>query len=153
MLEVALCLAELPVMRPEAIEKVRELESVAMTLPQTDIPTSHVFHAGMYGRTIMIPAGVMLTGALIKRATMLIVSGDCIVYIGNAAVKLTGYNVVPARANRKQVFMALTDTHMTMFFPTTVKNVAEAEVEFTDEADLLFSRKLEAQNHITVTGE
>ena len=39
--------------------------------PQVAIQTTHHFHAGLYSRTIRIPAGVMITGALIKIPTLL----------------------------------------------------------------------------------
>lgn len=138
-----------PAMSASAIETVRKLESYTLQAPQTKIPTSHIFHAGVYARTIMIPAGVILTGALIKIATMLIVQGDCIVYIGDQARELHGYHVLAASPGRKQAFIAIKDTHMTMFFSTNAKNVEQAEDEFTDEANLLFSRAADAINYIT----
>lgn len=128
-------------MSQEAIEKVRRVETAARKLEQVPIETDHVFHAGVYARTVMIPAGVLITGTLIKIATLLIVSGDATVFIGDGAVRLTGYSVVPAAAGRKQVFYAHTDVYLTMVFPTDAKDVDAAEREFTDEIDLLMSRK------------
>ena len=122
-------------------------------LPQQPIATSHLFHAGMYARSIDLPAGVVLTGALIRIATLLIISGDVIMYVDGAARELHGYHVIAASAHRKQVFVALCDTQMTMLFPTRAKTVAQAEDEFTGEADLLLSRGMSGSNIITVTGE
>lgn len=146
-------------MSDQAIEAVRKLETEAMAKPQTPIATDHVLHGGMYARTIVIPAGVTLTGALIKIATILILNGDAIAYMerpdrkGGGAVRLTGYHVLPASARRKQAFVAQLDTYLTMIFPTGTKTVAEAEAEFTDEANLLFSRNVGAENHIIITGQ
>lgn len=134
-------LAPIQSMDAASIAKVYEIESLALAMPQVDIATQHVFHAGMYARTIMIPAGVMLTGALIKIATMLIVQGDAIVYIGDRSIELKGYHVVPASAGRKQAFVAMADTYLTMIFPTDATEIADAEDEFTDEADMLMSRR------------
>lgn len=131
----------IPAMSPRAIDNVRRLEEVALTCPQVAIPTDHVLHAGLYARTITIPAGVVLTGALIKIATLLIVQGDAVVYVEGGPVELRGYNVLAAAAGRKQAFIAETDVNLTMIFPTQAKTVEEAETEFTDEADRLFSRK------------
>jgi hypothetical protein len=128
-------------MSDAAIDKVRQFESQALSMPQIDIPTSHVIHAGMYARTIMIPAGTILTGALIKIATILIINGNVIAYIGSETIEFTGYNVLPASENRKQAFLAKTDTYLTMIFPTDVDNINDAEEQFTDEADMLISRK------------
>lgn len=136
-----------------AIERVRTLTAASMKLQQVNIETSHVIHAGMYARTIMIPEGVTLTGALIKIATMLIVAGDVLVSIGDETIELVGYNVLAASKNRKQAFFARTNTHLTMIFPSGAQDIEDAESEFTDEADILLSRKNPESNHIVITGE
>ncbi|MDR1947621.1 MAG: hypothetical protein LBQ51_10730 [Desulfovibrio sp.] len=133
--------AYLPVMGSDEVENVRQLESAALLLPQVDIPTEHVFHAGMYARTIKIPAGVMLTGAQIKVATILIISGDTLIYGEDGATRYDGYFVSLGQCGRKQAFYALRDTYLTMLFPTDAASVDEAEREFTDEYEKLFSRK------------
>jgi len=140
-------------MSAAAIDKVRALERQAARLPQLPIETSHLFHAGMYARTVRIPAGVMITGVLIKTATILIISGDVVMYVEGKAKELHGYNVFAASAQRKQAFVALSDAAMTMLFPTEAKTVAAAEDEFTGEADLLLSRRDPGSNTVTVTGE
>ncbi len=143
----------LPAMGQDSIEKVRALESRLAELPQVPVGTFHLIHAGMYARTIMIPAGIMMTGALVKCATILIVNGDAIFYIGDEAIELSGHNVLPGYANRKQAVFAKGDTHATMIFPSSAKSVKESEEEFTDEVDLLFSRKDDSLNEIIITGE
>jgi hypothetical protein len=140
----------IPAMNDAAVERVRAMERIARKLPQTPITTYHLIHAGMYARTITIPAGVVLTGALIKRATILILSGDATVTIGAGVVRVTGYHVLAASAQRKQAFLAHADTNLTMLFPTAAQDVRAAEEEFTDEADLLFSRH--GENVINITG-
>lgn len=128
-------------MGQNGINKVRQLESVALELPQVHIPTDHVFHAGMYARTIKIPAGVVLTGAQIKIPTILIISGDTLVCGEDGATRYTGYHVALGQCWRKQAFYALQDTYFTMLFPTDAATVDEAERQFTDEYEKLFSRK------------
>ena len=136
-----------------AIDNVRRLESLAREMPQVAIATDHVIHAGMYARTVLVPAGVMITGVLIKIATLLIVHGDAVVYVDGGAVQLRGYNVLPASAGRKQAFVAQTDTHLTMIFPSDAKNVEQAERQFTDEVERLSSRLDAESNRIILTGE
>lgn len=143
----------IPTMTEMEINSVRQLEKYTLQAPQTDIATHHVLHAGMYARTIKIPAGVILTGALIKIATLLIVSGDCIVYMGDKSQELHGYHTLAASGNRKQAFIAKTDTYLTMVFATDAEKVDQAEERFTDEFSLLSSRRDDAVNHIVVTGE
>jgi len=141
----------LPAMSDNAIAKVRELEQRVLGGTQLEIETWHVLHAGMYARTIRIPADSVLTGALIKRATLLIFNGHASVYLGADTVELRGHHVIPASAGRKQAFIAHADTDLTMLFPTTATTVEEAEAEFTDEAERLLSRH--GVNHVTITGE
>lgn len=139
-------------MTPEAIDKVRQLEARTAELEQVEIPTDHVLHGGMYARTIKIPAGVLLTGAHIKRATMLVISGHVTVFVGAGTIEINGYQVLPASAGRKQAFLAHADTFVTMLFPSEAASVEAAENEFTDEADRLLSRR-QACESITITGE
>jgi hypothetical protein len=128
-------------MERSEVESVRRLESAALDLPQVHIPTDHVFHAGMYARTIMIPAGVVLTGVQIKIPTILIISGDTLVYGENGPTRYAGYHVALGQSGRKQAFYALRDTYLTMLFPSCAATVDEAERQFTDEYENLFSRK------------
>lgn len=141
----------IPAMSTQAIERVRALECAVRELPQAQIATHHVIHGGMYARTIRIPAGVVLTGVLIKVATVVIVSGDVLVATEGEPMRLVGYHVLPASAGRKQAFIANADTDLTMIFPSRAEDIAAAEEEFTDEVDQLFSRH--GENTITITGE
>lgn len=140
-------------MSDQAIGKVRKYEAELLKMPQVKIATYHVIHAGMYARTVMIPKDCMISGALIKVATVLIVSGHTRIFLDNETAEMEGYNVLAASANRKQAFYAITDTWLTMIFPSKAQTAAEAEDEFTDEADLLMTRKDGAISRITITGE
>lgn len=143
----------IPAMSDAEIQNVCNLEDIALDLEQVSIDTEHTIHGGMYARTIRIPAGTVLTGALIKIATLLIVFGDVDVYIGASVRRFKGYNVIPASQNRKQAFYAIADTYLTMVFPTKAKNVKDAEQEFTDEYHLLLSHLDDKINKVIVTGE
>jgi GNAT superfamily N-acetyltransferase len=143
----------LPAMNAEEIGKVRQLESVLAELPQIDLETQHTIHGGTYSRTIMIPAGAALTGALLKIPTTLVVTGRTTVFIGDKTLELDGHNVLPASAGRKQAFYAHTDTWLTMFCATGAQTLEDIEAEMTDEVDLLSSHKDTSTNLITITGE
>ncbi len=143
----------IPAMSEESIGKVQEVQDKLLSLPQVYLTTDHIIHAGVYVRTIMIPKGVAITGALIKRSVNLSISGHCLVYLGEDEVReFKGYGVCTAMAHRKQAFVAQEDTFLTMFFATDAKTVEEAENEFTDEAELLMSRQPEGINNVTITG-
>lgn len=133
--------AGLPAMSGDDIAKVSLFESFMLEMPQVDIPVTHHLHAGLYARTIRIPAGVVLTGALIRIPTLLVFSGHATVFIGGESVELAGYHVLPAQAGRKQVFQAHADTDLTMLFATDAVTVEQAEEQFTAEADALASRR------------
>ncbi len=132
---------QLPTMSRDEVAKVRALETHLVQMPQVPIATLHHFHAGLYARTIRIPAGVMLTGALIKIPTLLIVSGHVTVFIGGEEQELSGYHVLLGQTGRKQAFLAHRDTDLTMAFATQAETVEQAEAEFTEETDLLMSRQ------------
>lgn len=140
-------------MSQSSIDRARTLERELMALPQEELTTHHLIHAGMYARTIMIPAGMVLTGALIKIATTLIVVGEVKMYVNDGVVELSGYNVLPASAQRKQAFVTVSDTYLTMIFPSAAMTVEQAEAEFTDETEILVSRRDGTRDTITITGE
>lgn len=142
-----------PAMDATAIDTVRALGAALGRLPQVELRTAHVLHAGLYARTIKVPAGVALAGAHVTRATLLIVSGDCECYTGEGTLRLTGYHVLPASAGRAGAFYAHADTHITMLFPTEADSVAEAEAQLTDEPERLLSRRRPDLNDILITGE
>lgn len=145
--------AGLPAMTPASIAAVQLFQGAETQKPQVALDTQHVLHAGLYARTIRLPAGVTTAAALIKIPTLVIVEGDVLVWLGAESRRLTGYTVLPASAGRKQIFSALLDTVITMVFPTDAKTVEEAERAFTDEADLLASRRKDTYNEIIITGE
>ncbi len=125
----------------ESIDKVRQLEQQMLAMPQVEIKTDHYLRDGLYARTIMVPAGCILTGAEIVIETMLIISGNVTVAVDSGSFDLVGYHVIKADAGRKQAFVAHEDTYITMVFPTDATTVEGAENEFTNEPHMLGSRK------------
>lgn len=100
--------------------------------PQVDIPIEHFIHEGVYYRTCKVPKGATVVGALIKIPTTVIVSGKCKTTVGTNVLELNGYCVLKGKAGRRQVFVALEDTNITMCFKTNATTVEEAEKRFTD---------------------
>jgi hypothetical protein len=142
----------LPAMSAADVGKVSRLESRMRDMEQVPIHTTHHFHGGLYARTIRIPQGVAITGALIRIPTLLIVSGHVTVFAGGEPMELQGYHILPGSAGRKQVFVAHADTDLTMVFPSRAQTVEEAEAEFTGEVDFLMSRE-QSDDTIIFTGE
>lgn len=140
-------------MDERALARVRSIESAMMALDQVQMPVHHTIHGGVYTRSVRIPVGVMLAGALIKVPTTIIVNGDVTVWANDQTMRVRGYRVLVGSVGRKQVFVAHGDTDMTMMFATSATSVDEAEREFTDEWELLMSRRHPDINTELVTGE
>ena len=124
-----------------SVEAVRELEVFLLELPQVEMDTTHVVHGGMCARTIMIPAGVVLTGALTNCDNICIVCGDITVTTDEGAKRLTGYNVLPANSGAKRAGVAHADTWWTMVWPTSLTDIQAIEDEMTDESAILQTRR------------
>lgn len=134
----------------ETVNRIESYEVEARKLPQIHIQTEHLFHAGMYARTIRLEPRVAITSVFIKIPTVIVINGACEVYDGRWR-RVAGYNVVPASAGRKMVYVTETQTEITMLFPSKVKTVKEAEEQFTDETDLLLSHACD-DDVVIVTG-
>lgn len=136
---------------PDALARTAQFEEYLFGLPQEPLETLHTIHAGVYTRTITIPRGVAITGALIKVPTTLVINGDVLLTVGGEVTRLKGYNVIPASAGRKTIFAAHRDSQITMIHHTSALSVEEVEMEFTDEWDRLGSRQ--NPNTVVITGE
>lgn len=133
----------------EELELINKLERDTLAnTPQIILPIVHNFEAGCYSRTLMLPAERYLTGALMRRTTQVLVIGDCLMNIHGKFERMVGCAVLSGSAGRKQVFIAIKNTYISMFFATEAKTVAEAEAEFTDQAAELNSRRAGGVNHV-----
>lgn len=133
----SVCLSAVP---PDALRSIYAAQELVASVPQCEVQTEHVLHAGMYGRTIRVGAGMVGVGTLIKIPTLLIVHGEVDLWTPDGWLEVRGYCVLPGCAGRKQVFVTHSAVEMTMLFPTQAQTVDEAEREFTDEYELLMSR-------------
>lgn|GEM_PF-417928 len=144
--------ATVPPTSPELVVKIEEFERELAGGEPVDVPTEHLIHGGMYARTVIVPAGMFFTNVLVKRATVVIVVGSLGMNSGDKWLELEGYNVLPASAGRKQVFVSRTPVIITMVFPTMARTVAEAEAEFTDQAEKLLSRRQDTNRAVITEG-
>jgi hypothetical protein len=122
-------------------EAVRQMETFLLQFPQTDLQTSHVVHGGMVARTILIPAGTVLTGALTNLDNLCVLFGDITVTTDAGPQRLTGFNVLPAAAGSKRAGITHADTWWTTVWTTDLTDIAAIEDEFTNESDLLQTRR------------
>jgi hypothetical protein len=133
----------------QTLVALRDLDTAMLAHPQAEISIDHLLHGGMYARTAHVPAGTVVSGVVMARATVLVLQGDVTVFTGATSVRLTGFNVLPGSAGRKQIFRTHSDVHMTMLLPSNAQSVFEAEHDFTDEPELL----MWTPGHVTITGE
>lgn len=138
---------------PAILDKLIRVSDFIRQFPQISIVTEHLIHGGMYARTIRLESGVVIAGSIIRLATTLIIHGDCTVLAGDERIDLTGYNVLPGCAGRKQLFLTRSSVEMTMLFPTSAKTVEDAENEIFVEVDQLMSRKDGDRDRVTITNQ
>lgn len=122
-------------------EKANRIEQLILSVPQVDLNTSHVVAGGLYARTIVIPAGTILTGAVPNKDHINVVHGDISVTTDEGVKRITGYLVFPAKAGRKRVGLAHAETHWTTLIETALTEIEDIENEVTDEADMLQTRQ------------
>jgi hypothetical protein len=138
---------------PEAIDKVRVLAEGLATLPQIPFVTEHLLHAGMYTRTVRLPAGTVCAAVLIRPPTVLILMGDVDVWSNGELIRLSGYSVLPGSAGRKIAFTTHSDVGMSMIFVTDAQTVDEAQKQFTVEHELLPPLSKADAHIVLITGE
>ena len=127
---------------PEAIARLEALgNELADNFPSAEIRTEHHLHAGVYSRTIYVPAGVAVVGLTVRVPTQLIACGHFRLTDGDRTVEMRGLHVLDGAAGRRAAVYAITASAFTMLFATDAKTVEEAENEFTEEPERLLTRK------------
>jgi hypothetical protein len=122
-------------------EKVRAMEDYMLQFPQVDLSTTHLVFGGMYARTILIPAGTMLTGALTELANICVMCGDITVTTDDGTKRLTGFHVLAAKPGAKRAGIAHSDTYWTTLIPTDLTDITDIEESMTTEAAGLQTRR------------
>jgi hypothetical protein len=123
-------------------DAVRELERGLLALPQIDLHTEQLVHAGMAARTILIPAGTVLTGAQTNIDNLCVMFGDITVTTDEGAKRLTGFHVLAAAAGFKRAGLAHADTWWTTIHRTDLTDLEAIEDEMTSESAMLQTRTL-----------
>ena len=109
-------------------------------IPDPECPVTHVFAPGSYARTIFIPAGTVLTGAIHKEEGFFIIrKGELLVTVGDDVVRVgAGYMGITAKGEKRAGF-AVSDVLFTTFHanPKEIREEKEIWAEFTIPANLL----------------
>jgi mannose-6-phosphate isomerase-like protein (cupin superfamily) len=132
---------------PETHLPIYRLEAELLKLPQVEMPVDHDFCNGLYARTMHIPAGTILTGAVHKDESFFLVrKGHLIVTTdtGTAEVGPGFMSVTPS--NTKRAGIAVTDVEVTTFHPNPT-NEHDPEVIWNMYTVPAPSHVLEAVGH------
>ncbi len=135
---------------------IYRLEEKMKAFPQIDIPVDHQFCHGVYARTITIPAGTLLTGAVHKDECFFLVrSGSILLTTDGEPVKAETGFMVMSKAESKRVGFAIEETVVTTFHanPLEIKEPQELWEHLTIPApdnllEILDSEKLEGKCHL-----
>jgi hypothetical protein len=105
--EVAIKAEHLPIYR---------LEQAIYSLPRVEMPVSHDFCKGIYARTIHIPAGTVLTGAVHKDECFFLVrEGAILITTDREPIKAEAGFMAITKPETKRAGYALVDTVVTTF--------------------------------------
>lgn len=126
-------MSTVPACTSDMLKATQALQDILLQYPQIYLEPEEILHAGCYVRTIRVPKGTLLTGALIKIPTVLIVSGAMRMTVGNRIKVVEGYKVFEGAKGRKTIFEALEDSVITMCFATNAPDFKSALSEVVDE--------------------
>ena len=131
---------------------VEALEVEILKAPQVDLQTTHKLSGGVYARTIIIPAGTVLTGAAHKKDHINIMQGDITVSTDDGMKRLTGQHVLETKAGNKRVGFAHADTVWTTVCHTNLTEIDAIEHELVEEPERLQSRLMLANTQSKLEG-
>ncbi len=126
------------------LDRVSELEEMLLSMPQIDMQTSNKLINGLYARTIVIPEGGCLTGAVHKTDHLCVLHGDITVTTDEGMKRLAGFNVITVKAGAKRAGYAHSETHWTTICQTafeSLENLPEIENELVEGAENLMTRQ------------
>lgn len=135
----------------DMIDYVNRLEAEVANLPQKDCPVWHHFAPGLYARCMLIPAGVVLTGAVHKTEHLCIVSGHIDVTADDGVRKIDHpHFILSSKPGTKRAGFTHTDTYWTTVHATDetdLDKLVEELVEATSQQLLGGSENVQLLNN------
>lgn len=123
------------------VDKVKMLEEEILKAPQVDLKTTHAISGGIYARTMYVPAGTVLTGALHKKDHINIFVGDFTVSSKAGVSRYTGHFVVECKAGEKRAIIAHSDGVWTTLVRTDLTDIEAIEDESVEDSEKLQTRQ------------
>ena len=97
-----------------SLDQIFQLEQLILKLPQVEMPTINEFLDGLYARSMFIPAGVCLTGAIHKNENFLFVRyGDITILTEDGVKRFKAGDMISSKAGIKRVGLTHADTLVT----------------------------------------
>lgn len=126
-------------------KQIEELEQFILQLPQIEMPITHDFAEGLYARTMFIPNGVVLTGAIHKEENFFFVrEGELIVWTEEGMRRLSKGQMIKSKAGCKRAGFTLKDTIVTTVH-ANANNIKDPDVLwnlFTVPSDYILEDKV-----------
>ncbi len=127
-------------------EKVREIEAQLAQMPQADFHVTHHFSKGVYGRELLIPKGVCLTGKIHKYSQLnVLLSGDISVLTEDGVMRVQPPFVIVSPPGTKRVAYAHEETRWLTIHGTDKTDVDEIEAEFIAQTEVEYLEFCAAQ--------
>jgi hypothetical protein len=109
---------------------IAQLEVKLLEAPQMEIPVTHYFSKGVYGREIKIPKGTLIVGKIHKHHVMNCASGSLSVLSIDGVKRIEGSETFVSSPGAKRVIYAHEDSVWTNFIGTDETDPEKIEDEF-----------------------
>lgn len=117
-------------------EKVNALEDIMRAMPQVDLPVKHHFSQGVYGRELLIPKGVTLTGKIHKYSQLnVLVSGELSVLTEDGIKRVKPPFIVVSPPGTKRIAYAHEDSIWLTVHGTEETDLEKIEDKFIAQSE------------------
>jgi uncharacterized protein (UPF0548 family) len=125
-----------PILFDEMREKVNKAEAVMKTLPQVEMPVTHHFAEGVYGRELFIPKDTILTGKIHKHSQLnVLMSGDISVLTEDGIKRVKPPFSIVSPPGTKRIAYAHEDSVWLTVHGTHEKDLEKIESHFIAQND------------------
>ena len=129
-------MTDITITKAELRVRVLAFEAEQLKKPQVDIPVEHNFFPGGYARTIRVPAGTEMTGAIHKYMNFnLLVSGELLIIAEDGPQHLKAPAQFWSPPGTKRVGQMLTDVVWTTILATDLTDVDAIVSHFTTNTE------------------
>jgi hypothetical protein len=115
--------------------EILALEKVLLTLEQVDCPVTHYHIEGVYVRSMFIPAGTVLTGAIHNKENISILAqGSIRVTNGTESVLISAPHIMVDKPGIKRLGVSETDVTFINVLRTDLTDIDELEKELVSQS-------------------